>query len=96
MSIYRVTFQTCLLVECDDEVEAEEIGRDFLAEEVGNADLFGIECLSSKDQLEKIEQGSLPWRSWERRISWDDGEDRVRMVREGNLWKFEPLTWELA
>ena len=67
MSIYRVTFQTCLLVECDDEVEAEEIGRDFLAEEVGNADLFGIECLSSKDQLEKIEQGSLPWRSWERR-----------------------------
>jgi hypothetical protein len=42
---------------------------------------------SLKEAFRAAEEDNGIWK-----ISWDDGEDRVRMVREGNLWKFEPLT----
>ena len=64
MKIYRVTFTTEILVECEDEMGAERIGYKNLIEEVknGSSELYKVETIKSKDELRKFERGSLPWR----------------------------------
>lgn len=68
MPIYRVTFQTELLVDCDDEREAERIGFKHLEEEVGNrhSEVYRVEKLENLYELKRAERGSLPWRSEDR------------------------------
>ena len=84
MPIYRVTFQTELLVDCDDESEAERIGYDNLEEEVRNgfSDIISVRNITSSDQLRKGERGSLPWRSSERR---GEPELLVEEILGGNV-----------
>jgi len=79
MPLYRVTFQTSLLVEAHDELEATSIGFENLGDEVSNrsSELWRIESLESIDQLRREERGSLPWRSTERR---DEPELRVEEI----------------
>ena len=69
MPLYRITFQTDMLIEARDEREAERIGDRNLESEVRNcgSELYRIEELRSVDQLRREERGSLPWRSTERR-----------------------------
>jgi hypothetical protein len=69
MPLYRVTFQTDMLIEARDEREAERIGDRNLESEVRNcgSELYRIEELRSVDQLRREERGSLPWRATERR-----------------------------
>lgn len=68
MAIYRVSFLTDLLVECDNEKEAERIGFNHLIDEVDNrgSDVFSIKLLESPDQVRRWERGSLPWRNSQR------------------------------
>jgi hypothetical protein len=68
MPIYRVTFQTELLVDCENESEAERIGFKHLEDEVRNrtSEVYRVEKLDSVDQLRRAERGSLPWRRYER------------------------------
>lgn len=63
MKLYRVTFQTGLLVEAEDERDAERIGRKFLIDEVknGTSELWSTELLESEDDLRDDERYSLPW-----------------------------------
>lgn len=63
MSIYRVTFETSLLVDCSNEKEAERIGLNFVNQEI--PELISIESITRTDQLLDVEKGSLPWRSWD-------------------------------
>jgi len=69
MPLYRITFQTDMLIEARDEREAERIGDRNLESEVRNcgSELYRIEELRSVDQLRREERGSLPWRATERR-----------------------------
>jgi hypothetical protein len=69
MPLYRVTFHTEILVEAQDEREAERIGDRNLGSEVmnGGSEVWNTEVLESVDQLRRDERGSLPWRSSERR-----------------------------
>lgn len=69
MPIYRVTFTTSLLVECESEKDAEGIGFENLEAEIENqnSEVYSVELIESEAQLRRIERGSLPWRSWERR-----------------------------
>lgn len=68
MKLYRVTFQTSVLVECKDAQEAEQIGRKFLGVEVdnGGAGVLLFEELRKRSDLMSSEVGSLPWRSHDR------------------------------
>jgi len=68
MPIYRVTFQTELLVDCDDVGEAERIGFKHLEEEVGNrhSEVYRVEKLENLYELKRAERGSLPWRCEDR------------------------------
>jgi len=79
MPLYRVTFQTDMLIEARDELEAERIGDRNLESEVRNcgSELYRIEELRSVDQLRREERGSLPWRATERR---DEPELRVEEI----------------
>lgn len=69
MKLYRVTFQTEMMVECEDERDAERIGFKHLVDEVENrgSDVFSIKLLESPDEVRRWERGSLPWRSDDRR-----------------------------
>lgn len=68
MAIYRVSFLTELLVECESEKEAERIGFDHLTDEVDNrgSEVFSIKLLESPEQVRRWERGSLPWRDSQR------------------------------
>lgn len=68
MPIYKVTFQTELLVDCENESEAERIGFKHLEEEVRNglSDIISVQNITSSDQIRKGEKGSLPWRDAKR------------------------------
>jgi hypothetical protein len=68
MKLYRVTFHTEILVEANDEREAERIGDRNLESEVrnGSSEVWSTEYLESVLQLRRNEWGSLPWRSPER------------------------------
>ena len=66
MKLYRVTFSTEILVECESEGDAERIGYSNLIEEVRNGastSIYQIEKIQSVDELRRAERGSLPWRA---------------------------------
>jgi hypothetical protein len=69
MKLYRLTYETEILVECETEEEAEKLGYSFLKHEVGNgmSNLSSLEKLESENDLQSYERGSLPWRSFKRR-----------------------------
>ena len=69
MKLYRVSFLTDVLVECESEKEAERIGFKHLVDEVENrgSDVHSIKLLESPEQVRRWERGSLPWRSGDRR-----------------------------
>lgn len=69
MPIYRVTFHTNLLVECENENEAEKIGLQNLNDEIKNglSSVFNICTIESSDELRAEESYSLPWRSNDRK-----------------------------
>lgn len=81
MKIYRVTMQRDLLVEAEDEVEAEEIARENFEKDVElwheYADCFAIEEIEKIEQLSEEETGSLPWRDWSRRNEADQTVDEI-------------------
>jgi len=91
MSIYRVTFTTDLLVECENENEAEMIGFKNLHDEVKNclSSVFSIVKLESSEQLHEGEHYSLPWRSVDRKSEAEadvnDILDRVIVMRKDDL-----------
>lgn len=63
MAIYRVTFQTEMLIDCETEGEAERIGYHYLQDEVRNgSNIYRIEKVETVNQLRRNEIGSLPWR----------------------------------
>lgn len=64
MPIYKVTFKTELLVECDDDLDAEKIANDHLIEEVRNglSEVQSVELIEGYEQLNSGEGNSLPWR----------------------------------
>ena len=79
MKIYRVTFQTDLLIGCDSEIEAERIGYRNLSDEIrnGGSSVYKITEINSTDQLRREERGSLPWRSSDR---WGEPQIRVEEI----------------
>jgi len=80
MKLYRVTFQTEILVEAKDESEAGKIGFKYAHEEIENAEIYGITELNDLSQLRRNELGSLPWRSIER---WGEPELLVEEILKG-------------
>jgi hypothetical protein len=74
MALYRVTFQTEILVDCVDPREAESIGFRNLSEEIRSSSVYKVEKIDSVDQLHREERGSLPWRARER-----SGEPELRV-----------------
>ena len=82
MPLYRVTFQTEILIDARDEREAERIGDRNLESEVRNcgSEVYRIEELKSVDQLHREEHGSLPWKA---RKKMDEPELRVEEILEG-------------
>lgn len=83
MPIYRVTFTTEMLIDAENEGEAERIGYDHLVDEVGNgiSEVLTVRSITSLDQLQKFEKGSLPWRSSARR---GEPEKTVGDILKGN------------
>ena len=69
MKIYRVKFETDLLVEAESPAAASRIGRGFLIEEVGNgmSKVGVIVELRTQGDLRHGEHFSLPWRDRVRR-----------------------------
>lgn len=68
MTLYRLTFQTEILVDASDEREAERIGLENIEDEIGNGSihLYSVKEITSEDQLLRGERGSLPWRNIQR------------------------------
>lgn len=91
MSLYRVTFQTSLLVETSTEDEAYKIGISSLPEEVknGSSELYNIEIISNVDQLFPEERQSLPWRNFSK---INEIELNVNQILESNDRQIE-INW---
>ena len=92
MAIYRVSVLTDLLVECENEKEAEMIGFKHLIDEVDNrgSEVFSIKLLESPDQVRRWERGSLPWRDTQRDLRGEREKPVEQILREaqnGNLPK---------
>jgi hypothetical protein len=68
MTLYRLTFQTEILVDASDEREAERIGYNNLEEKIGNGNtnVYSIKEITTEEQLLRGERGSLPWRNIQR------------------------------
>lgn len=83
MAIYRLTFTTYLLVDCDNEDQAVNLGYQHLQDEVRNStsDLLHIQKLESTSQLRRDEKCSLPWRDSSRR---DDPEQTVDQILQNS------------
>lgn len=77
MKLYRVTFTTELLVECNDEREAERIGYRNLREEAFNSQFHKVETIETVEQLRRGERNSLPWRDAHR---FNEPEARVEEI----------------
>ena len=79
MKLYRLTYETEILIECETEEEAEKLGYSFLQDEVSNgmSNLSSLEKLESENDLQSYERGSLPWRSFKRR---DESELTVDQI----------------
>ena len=65
MSLYRVTLQSEILIDCENEHEAERIAYSNIEYEIGNGNvqLYSIKEITSEEQLLRAERNSLPWRS---------------------------------
>ena len=83
MPIYRVTFQTELLIDCENETEAEKIGYDNVDYEVRNGicDITSMKLIESANQLRRGEHNSLPWRANSRNWSHEP-EKTVQQILE--------------
>lgn len=83
MPIYRVTFQTELLIDCENETEAEKIGYDNVDYEVRNGfcDITSMKLIESASQLRRGEHNSLPWRANSRNWSHEP-EKTVQKILE--------------
>jgi len=64
MKIYRVNVQVDLLVEAEDEIDAEEVALDNFKEETPQ--IYSAVQIDDVNELTEDEQLSLPWRSWKR------------------------------
>ena len=84
MAIYRVSFLTDLLVECENEKEAEMIGFKHLIDEVDNrgSDVFSIKLLESPDQVRRWERGSLPWRDAQRDLNCEPEKTVEQILKD--------------
>lgn len=84
MAIYRVSFLTDLLVECESEKEAEMIGFKHLIDEVDNrgSDVFSIKLLESPDQVRRWERGSLPWRDTQRDLNCEPEKTVEQILKD--------------
>jgi hypothetical protein len=84
MKIYRLKFETEILVECETEEEAEKIGHSSVEYEVRNGmlELFSLEELESENDLQSYERGSLPWRSFKRRDEPELTVDQILKARK--------------
>ena len=92
MAIYRVSFLTDLLVECENEKEAERIGYYHLIDEIrnGGSDVFSVKLLESPGQVRRFERGSLPWRDTQRDLRGEPEKTVEQILQEeqdGNLPK---------
>ena len=67
--LFRIEYHTSILIEAEDEREAEYIGDHHLEDEIqnGTSEIWGITTIEHPDQLRREERGSLPWRNWDRR-----------------------------
>lgn len=83
MRLYRVTFTTQLLVECESEGDAERIGRRHLTDEVGNgtSQVHRVEEVRALDELLRTEHGSLPWRDRNRHSEPETSVDDLLAVQ---------------
>lgn len=81
MTIYRLTFTTDLLIDCDNEEQAVHLGYKNLMYEVRNntSDLTHIQKIESISQIRRHEKNSLPWRDSSRR---DEPEKTVNQILE--------------
>lgn len=84
MAIYRISFLTELLVECESEKEAEHIGFNHLIEEVDNrgSEVFSIKLLESPEQIRRWEKGSLPWRDSQRDLHGEPEKPVEQILQE--------------
>lgn len=82
MAIYRLTFTTRLLVDCDNEGQAVDLGYRHLQDEVRNSasDLLHIQKLELISQLKRDEIGSLPWRDSSRGNDPEQTVDRILLT----------------
>ncbi len=92
MSIYRVSFLTELLVDCETEKEAELIGFKHIVDEVNNrgSEIFSVKRLESPGQVRRWERGSLPWRDTQRDLRGEPEKTVEQILQEeqdGNLPK---------
>ena len=92
MAIYRVSFLTDLLVECENEKEAERIGFKHIVDEVNNrgSEIFSVKLLESQSHIRRWEHGSLPWRDTQRDLRGEPQKTVDEILQEeqdGNLSK---------
>ena len=90
MPIYRISFLTELLVDCETEKEAELIGFKHLIDEVNNrgSEIFAVKRLESPGQVRRWERGSLPWRDTQRDLRGEPEKTVEQILQEeqdGNL-----------
>lgn len=92
MPIYRVSFLTDLLVDCDNEKEAERIGFNHLIDEVDNrgSEVFSIKLLESPDQVRRWERGSLPWRDPQRDLRGEPEKPVEQILKEAQGGSLPP------
>ena len=84
MAIYRISFLTELLVDCESEKEAERIGFNHLNEEVDNrgSEVFSIKLIESPEQIRRWEKGSLPWRDSQRDLRGEPEKPVEQILQE--------------
>ena len=84
MAIYRVSFLTELLVDCETEKEAELIGFKHIVDEVNNrgSEIFSIKHLESPGQVRRWERGSLPWRATQRDLNREPEKTVEQILQE--------------
>lgn len=89
MALYRVTFETDIIVEANDEASAIKIGKCNLFEEARNelSKLSKIQIINSDSCLEQGEGYSLPWRDLSR-----SGEAELTVFQILKKSEIEPQT----
>ena len=81
MPVYRVTLQTSVLVDAENEEEASRLGHRHLEDEIRSgteSEVYRVEHLEWVYELRRGERGTLPWRSSER----NDAGEGLRSVEK--------------